>query len=233
MADKDDKVEEDAESTEEGEEGEGEEEGKGGKKKLLMILVPILLLVGGGAGAYFMGMLDSVLGIEKECGVDEDSDHEESGEHGDDEDADISEDCEDDEDDHEEEDDGHGGKKKKKGDKKASGDHGGGDGEEGGETAFLAIPTMIVNLNTEDGTPRYLRLTVQLELEDPSEKAEVEAIIPRVIDQFQTYLRELRVRDLRGSAGIYRLQMELLWRVNQASDPIEIKDVLFQEILIQ
>ena len=55
----------------------------------------------------------------------------------------------------------------------------------------------------------------------------------RVIDQFQTYLRELRVRDLRGSAGIYRLQMELLWRVNQAAAPVEVKDVLFQEILIQ
>ncbi|PCI56371.1 MAG: flagellar basal body protein FliL [Alphaproteobacteria bacterium] len=195
-----------------------------------MILVPILLLVGGGAGAYFMGMLDSILGIEKECIIDEDADHEESGEHGDDED--VPEECEEEEGDHEDEDDGHGDKKKKKGDKKSSDGHGG-DGEEGGETAFLAIPTMIVNLNTEDGTPRYLRLTVQLELEDPSEKAEVEAIIPRVIDQFQTYLRELRVRDLRGSAGIYRLQMELLWRVNQASDPIEIKDVLFQEILIQ
>lgn len=227
MADEEEQVEEGAEATED---GEGEEEGKGGKKKLLMILVPILLLVGGGAGAYFMGMLDSVLGIEKECGIDEEGDHEENDEHGDDSEA-PDEDCEDEEGDHEEEDDGHGGKKKKKGDKKAEGGHG--DGEEGGETAFLAIPTMIVNLNTEDGTPRYLRLTVQLELEDPSEKADVEAIIPRVIDQFQTYLRELRVRDLRGSAGIYRLQMELLWRVNQASDPVEIKDVLFQEILIQ
>ena len=63
--------------------------------------------------------------------------------------------------------------------------------------------------------------------------AAVEAVIPRVVDQFQTYLRELRVRDLRGSAGIYRLQMELLWRVNQAAAPVEVKDVLFQEILIQ
>lgn len=226
MADEEDQVEEGAEEI------EGDEK-KGGKKKLLMILVPILLLVGGGAGAYFMGMLDSVLGIEKECITKDDDGHgdevEEDG-HGDDADADALEECEEE---HGEEEDGHG-KKKDDHAKKSDDGHGGGEGEEGGDTsAFLAIPAMIVNLNTEDGTPRYLRLTVQLELEDPSEKAEVEAIIPRVIDQFQTYLRELRVRDLRGSAGIYRLQMELLWRVNQASDPIEIKDVLFQEILIQ
>lgn len=100
-------------------------------------------------------------------------------------------------------------------------------------TAFLEIPTMIVNLNSPDGNPRYLRLSVQLELQNAGDKAAVEAVIPRVVDQFQTYLRELRVKDLRGSAGIYRLQMELLWRVNQAAAPVEVKDVLFQEILIQ
>ena len=61
----------------------------------------------------------------------------------------------------------------------------------------------------------------------------VEAVLPRVIDQFQTYLRELRIQDLRGSKGMYRLQMELLSRVNAAAAPTEVKDVLFQEILIQ
>ncbi|MFN3700227.1 MAG: flagellar basal body-associated FliL family protein [Alphaproteobacteria bacterium] len=102
-----------------------------------------------------------------------------------------------------------------------------------GPAAFVEIPTMIVNLSEDDGTPRFLRLTVQLELKNPADAPRIEGVMPRVIDQFQTYLRELRVRDLRGSAGIYRLQMELLWRVNQAASPIEVKDVLFQEILIQ
>lgn len=98
---------------------------------------------------------------------------------------------------------------------------------------FLKIPDMIVNLNSEDGTPRYLRLSVQLEFKSAADMAAVEKVLPRVVDQFQTYLRELRVRDLRGSAGIYRLQMELLARVNQAAYPVEVEDVLFQEILIQ
>ena len=120
--------------------------------------------------------------------------------------------------------------KKDKSAKKGGDDHG--DGHGGGGN-FLEIPTMIVNLNTDSGTPRYLRLTVQLEMSSYDDVAAVEAVIPRVVDQFQTYLRELRVRDLRGSAGIYRLQMELLWRVNQAAAPVEVKDVLFQEILIQ
>lgn len=101
------------------------------------------------------------------------------------------------------------------------------------EASFLKIPDMIVNLSSDDGQPRYLRLSVQLELKNEQEKASVEKVMPRVIDQFQTYLRELRVKDLRGSAGIYRLQMELLARVNAAAYPVEVQDVLFQEILIQ
>ncbi len=114
----------------------------------------------------------------------------------------------------------------------AEGEHG-----EGGDAAavgsvFLPMPDMLVNLSS-DGKPSYLKLKVQLELKNEADKAAVEAVMPRVVDQFQTYLRELRVKDLRGSAGIYRLQMELLARVNAAAAPTEVKDVLFQEILIQ
>jgi len=125
-------------------------------------------------------------------------------------------------------DDGHGG---------GGGDdgHGGGNSKTAGSNGafFLQIPNMIVNLSSQDGQPRYLRLSVQLELANDMDLKAVEAVMPRVVDQFQTYLRELRVRDLRGSAGIYRLQVELLSRVNAAAYPVEVKDVLFQEILIQ
>lgn len=105
--------------------------------------------------------------------------------------------------------------------------------EEPKEAVFVEIPTIIVNLSSDPETSRFLRLSVQLEVNGPEDAEAVRAVIPRVIDQFQTYLRELRVEDLRGSAGIYRLQMELLWRVNQAAAPVQVEDVLFQEILIQ
>ncbi|HOO52199.1 MAG TPA: flagellar basal body-associated FliL family protein, partial [Alphaproteobacteria bacterium] len=125
------------------------------------------------------------------------------------------------------------------GESDGEGEHGeaAGEGEhgEGGHSAstvFMKIPDLIVNL-TSTGQPRYLRLSIQLELASEEDMKKVEMVMPRVIDQFQTYLRELRVEDLRGSKGIYRLQMELLARVNAAAYPVEVKDVLFQEILIQ
>jgi len=119
---------------------------------------------------------------------------------------------------------------KEKTEEVAKEDHG---EKESAGAAFLEIPDIIVNLNSTDGQPRYLRLSVQLELKNQADLAAVEQVMPRVVDQFQTYLRELRVQDLRGSAGIYRLQLELLARVNAAAYPVEVQDVLFQEILIQ
>ena len=65
------------------------------------------------------------------------------------------------------------------------------------------------------------------------EKKALEPVLPRVVDQFQTYLRELRVEDLSGSAAMFRLKEELLRRVNMAVEPVEIKDVLFKEMIVQ
>ena len=72
-----------------------------------------------------------------------------------------------------------------------------------------------------------------LELEKIDAKASVEPVLPRIIDQFQTYLRELRAEDLRGSAGVMRLKEELLRRVNLAVAPTPVRDVLLKEMIVQ
>jgi flagellar FliL protein len=108
------------------------------------------------------------------------------------------------------------------------------DGEEAGPSTFYELPDMIVNLSADNtGKQRFLKLSITLELNKSSDEKVVEAVLPRVTDHFQTYLRELRLEDLRGSAGIYRMRQELLDRVRSAADGVEIKDVLFEEILVQ
>ena len=79
----------------------------------------------------------------------------------------------------------------------------------------------------------FLKISLSLELSDPADIQRVEAVLPRVIDAFQTYLRELRPEDLRGSAGLYRLREELLARVNTSAQPAKVNDVLFKEMLLQ
>jgi flagellar FliL protein len=81
--------------------------------------------------------------------------------------------------------------------------------------------------------PAFLKLAVSLELEGEEAKSAIEPVLPRVTDQFQSYLRELRVDDVRGSAGIMRLKEELLRRVNLAVAPTPVHDVLIKEMIVQ
>jgi flagellar FliL protein len=98
---------------------------------------------------------------------------------------------------------------------------------------FFDLPDLLVNLNTTGRKPSFLKLSVSLELERAQDLPRLQAVMPRIIDNFQVYLRELRVEDLRGSGGIYRLREELLTRVNAATAPAKVVDVLFKEMLVQ
>jgi flagellar FliL protein len=101
------------------------------------------------------------------------------------------------------------------------------------QAAFFDVPDIIVNIQSPDSTPAFLKLSVSLELEKTEAKAAIEPVLPRVVDQFQTYLRELRVEDVRGSAGVMRLKEELLRRVNLAVAPTPVRDVLLKEMIVQ
>lgn len=101
------------------------------------------------------------------------------------------------------------------------------------EAVFYDLPEILVNLNTTGRKQNFLKIRVSLELADRLDAPKIEAVMPRIIDNFQVYLRELRVEDLQGSAGMLRLREELLTRVNAAVKPAKVNDVLFKEMLIQ
>ena len=101
------------------------------------------------------------------------------------------------------------------------------------QVAYYDMPDLVVNIQSADGSPAYLKLSVSLELDRPEEKSGVQILVPRIVDQFQSYLRELRVDDLRGSAGIARLKEELLRRTNVAAAPYPVHDVLLKEMIVQ
>ncbi len=101
------------------------------------------------------------------------------------------------------------------------------------DAVFFDLPEMLVNLNTSGRRPVFLKMQVSLEVANEGDIPRLRSLSPRSIDNFQVYLRELRIEDLRGSAGIYRLREELLARVNAAVRPAKVKDVLFKEMLVQ
>ncbi len=157
--------------------------GTNGKSIVLFVVLPILLLFGAVLGAYFMGMLDPLLGVPP---------------------------------------------KQPKAEQAAAPMP-----EVNQSAVFYDLPEMLVNLNAGGRKASYLKISVSLELQSEAAMEQVKQVLPRVIDNFQVYLRELRIEDLRGSAGLQRLREELLLRVNAAVRPVVVKDVLFKEMLVQ
>ena len=187
---------------------EGGDEGAPAKKKipLLFIIIPAALLVlGGGGAAAFLLMKPKPAA--------------EAGDHA-------------------------APAKEEKKDKKEEGGHGGG-GKEGEAAAgagkvaagpdgvtFYTLPDMIVNIQTPDGRPTYLKLRLTLEMKDADVAARLQEEAPRLQDMFQGFLRELRPEDMAGSAGVYQLKVEILRRVNLIAAPGKVDAVLIEEMLV-
>ena len=120
----------------------------------------------------------------------------------------------------------------------------GGEEEGGGEgvgviaagpdgVTFYTLPDMVVNIQSADGRPTFLKLKLTLETSDPHLASTLQAEAPRLQDMFQGFLRELRPEDLAGSAGSHQLRQELLRRANLIAAPGHVDAVLIEEMLVQ
>lgn len=101
------------------------------------------------------------------------------------------------------------------------------------QPAFVDLPEIVSNLNAPGRRASFVRLRAKLEISRQEDVAAVQAAMPRLVDLFATYLREVRPEELRGSAGSHRLREELIARASIAAAPARVTDVLFVEILVQ
>lgn len=99
---------------------------------------------------------------------------------------------------------------------------------------FYDVPEILVNLSSRAGQkPIYFKIKISLEMPTSADVEQTERLLPRVIDSLQFYLREMRLEELQGSMGTYRLKEEILGRLNRVLAPAKVDDVLIKEILIQ
>lgn len=99
---------------------------------------------------------------------------------------------------------------------------------------FYEVPELLVNLSVKAGQkPVYFKIKVVLEMESAADVAYAEKMQPRITDSLQFYLREMRLEEVQGSMGTYRLKEEILNRLTKILAPAKVSDVLFKEILIQ
>lgn len=98
---------------------------------------------------------------------------------------------------------------------------------------YVKVPEIVANLNVPSGQDSYAKLEATLEFADGTSTRAVMNDMPRIIDVFQTYLRAMRPDELRGASGTYRLREALINRVRIAAAPNVVKDVLFEELIVQ
>lgn len=99
---------------------------------------------------------------------------------------------------------------------------------------YVALETPLqVNLVGTGKRMAYLNLDLWLAVKTEEDAKHLEGVMPKVIDQFQVYLRSLRVEDLQGADGVQRMRDELLMRAKTAAKPVEVEDVLIKSMLAQ
>ena len=210
---------------------------KGSKKKLIILAVPVALLLVV-AGLWFGGILPPLLGMGKpaedtaEAKPAPDAHGAKSDAHGAKSAAAKPDNAHGAKPEAPKADAGHGAKPDAHGAKPAA-DAKGTAGAKAMSPNFLEMPDIIANLNVGSKRAVYVKLRTRVELVKAEDEGLVRAAMPRVLDLFQTYLREMRPEELRGSAGTYRLREELIARANIAVAPARIQDLLFVEMLIQ
>ena len=104
---------------------------------------------------------------------------------------------------------------------------------EAGIPGSVDLPEIVANLNAGSRRSAFVRIKARLELASKSDEPFVLAAQPKMQDLFQTYLRDMRPEELRGSAGTYRLREELIARANIAVAPARVTEILFVEMLVQ
>lgn len=96
--------------------------------------------------------------------------------------------------------------------------------------AFVEIEPMVVSLGGEL-SGRQLRFVAQLEV--PAEEVEaVRHLKPRVVDVLNGYLRAVEIGDLQQPAALLILRDQMLRRVQVATGPGKVDDLLVMEFIV-
>ncbi|MDQ2090572.1 flagellar basal body-associated FliL family protein [Marimonas arenosa] len=99
-----------------------------------------------------------------------------------------------------------------------------------GDIAFVAVDPMVVSMGL-GADAQHLRFRAQLEV--PTQyQADVEKLLPRVVDVLNSYLRALEVSDLADAAALVRLRAQMLRRIQIVIGTGRVNDLLIMEFVL-
>lgn len=106
------------------------------------------------------------------------------------------------------------------------------EGEEG-ITVFYDLPEFSANLHGEGPNKQFLHIKLNIELSSIEDVKTIEALTPKINDVVLTHIIELTPGEIEGSAGLYWLKEELLYRLNLATAPIKINNLNIQSVKVE
>lgn len=95
---------------------------------------------------------------------------------------------------------------------------------------FIPLDPLVVSISA-NGAARFLRFTAQLEVAAEHEE-EVTAVLPRVVDVMNGYLRAVEPADLEDPTILIRIRGQLLRRIQVVVGPDRVKDLLVMEFVL-
>lgn len=98
------------------------------------------------------------------------------------------------------------------------------------EVAFVPVDPLTINLGRGSAN-RHLRFRAELEVE-PSAKNDVTAMLPRVLDVLNGYLRAVDLSDLEEPTSLIKLRAQMLRRVQMVTGEGSVRDLLIMEFVL-
>jgi flagellar FliL protein len=104
--------------------------------------------------------------------------------------------------------------------------------EQAAPPAFFDLDSFIVNL-ADAAEPRYLKLTMKLDLERPDASNDLTARLPQVRDAILLLLSNKDSNSLRSTQGKFQLREEIVQRINTVLPRAGVRTVYFTEFVVQ
>ncbi|MEM6497275.1 MAG: flagellar basal body-associated FliL family protein [Pseudomonadota bacterium] len=96
--------------------------------------------------------------------------------------------------------------------------------------AFVPLDQIVVNL-PQNAQAKHLLFSAQLEV-DPTYAAEVEELMPRIIDVMNGYLRAVELDELEDPTALVRLRSQMLRRIQVVVGDGRVRDLLIMEYVL-
>ncbi|MEX3316352.1 flagellar basal body-associated protein FliL [Sulfitobacter sp. PS-8MA] len=98
------------------------------------------------------------------------------------------------------------------------------------DVAFVPVEPLVISLRAPSQS-QHLRFRAELEVPTASQ-AEVEKMLPRVVDVLNSYLRALDPGDLEDASALTRLRAQMLRRVQTVAGQERVNDLLVMEFVL-